>query len=1026
MKKLLALLMALILGLFSATTKTVVTNSIDTPTETKAVEWAIGYAKRCNSRKVARNWTSTKRFIRRVALAPLMLFLGTAAAEEPTKRVRRSEKFGRKTKLDGVTVLNDGNPSELGSGENLFTVSPSTAKKCRGYYTNKPVPLTKYELKMPGVVVCQNRGMIFSSARPVSGDYVIPALKDLNLIVVDEVSRKLKPVDDEENKVFWKGKGKRVVKDVIADGQGQHWFCTKAGKLAVGLWLKVAKFIYGLKGMIQPGLITDVGQKVKDHWGVWREITLGNTLLVNSSMVKGLAAYDSLEDLIAHGEEWGLTKLMKQWQSGDHRPANHRIMGTQANATNLEQTPAEIEGFLRPEAREIWAHKFPRVAWMKSANIETARGRAIAARPSLVYKNLVINQINTKAGNMFLRLAQGKFMAEGQYLKMYMDKLVYSYVYVHGMDPNAAAKKAAATGLHGEIRVSPAFAGRYYETDESGAKHVKYKKDVQHDNKGAYVEVALVRYPHGAPSETIIVKAYLDDTCPRDVILFPAPVANDDGTISVGKLFAMRLQGADFDGDAVTAYTEKVWLEAQKRNAGKYYMVIPVNTEGAEKDKTLVTDETFAQFCEQKVLGLSNQVGLIATSLKYFLSQCIDMIKEGCEPGVVIAMIVDHACAMGDDIDEFKHGKAENELVPFVVTWVDGNEVLYSPYFNRYAMKYKSEEDFLKACFRKDKKGEYTIPKYPGKGILDTYATKMKTLMDKAGLEVVEEVAEASDGKNRWFFTVKPAKWEPKEVELHITKGEGSISTALPESLEKAYGIKHGTTFSAKDLFRMLYRDHSATCKSLMSDCTNDDKDRDQAIKNLIKLNERYALAKVSIIAWTKAMKAAKGETVTAEEALKIFTTIMVQHNSKNRSIIDTLTKSGSFKRADGTPYEVTVFAAERCFNYFLDLCGDGLLFLGEEKPDFPEVSEAILEAANATMPNLGLAKEKARRELAEIDKIVGNLDKEIETVTEEIDATINPDPDSEDEDMGPSPMTDADWAAEEAAQAEYLAGLTE
>ena len=44
-----ALLIALVLGLFSATvpTKTVQTNPIDTPTETKIVEWAIGYGKRC-------------------------------------------------------------------------------------------------------------------------------------------------------------------------------------------------------------------------------------------------------------------------------------------------------------------------------------------------------------------------------------------------------------------------------------------------------------------------------------------------------------------------------------------------------------------------------------------------------------------------------------------------------------------------------------------------------------------------------------------------------------------------------------------------------------------------------------------------------------------------------------------------------------------------------------------------------------------------------------------------------------------
>ena len=886
-------------------------------------------------------------------------------------------------KMNGIEILNDGNPMTIGEAEGyLFTVSPSTAKKHRAYYSDKPVALTKYELKMPGVVVAQNRGMLFSSSRPVAGNYIIPELNQINLIVVDEISRKLKPIND-ENVIAWKGNGEHTVKDVIADGQGQHWFCDADGRFADKLWLKLAKLGYGLKGMLQPGLASDVGVDVIDHWGVVRRITMGNTLLINSSLVKGLGAYDSLEDLIAHGEEWGLTTLLKQWQSGDHKPAKRRIMGTQPNATNMALTIDEITNFLKPEARGIWATKFEKVAWMKAANIHTSRGRALAARPSMMNKDLVMNQIDTKAGNTFLRLAQGKFMAKGEYLKMYMDKLVYSLVYVHGMDPNEAAKKAAKTGLHGEIRVNPAFAGRKTRK-EDGKTITEYTEETFVNNKGRYIEVALVRYPHGAPSETIIVKAYLDMTVPEDVIIFPAPVANDDGTIPVSKLYAMRLQGADFDGDAVTAFKERAWIEAQKRNAGKSYMVIPVNTEGTEKDKTQVTDETWTIFCEQKVDSLSNRVGLIATSLKYFFSQCSDLIRDGFDTETIVRTIVDHACAMGDDIDEFKHGKAQNELATFVVEWMDKQEILSSPYFNRYAKKYRTEEDFKKAVYKKN-----GAEKTPGHGVLDMYAVAIENLMAKCDLPIVPEVAKASDGNDRWFFTVHPVQWEAKAVELHIAEhGEGQLSTALPTELEEVYGVEHGTLFSAKALFQMLYRDHAATCKDLIG--AGDDSDR--KIKALIKINERFALAKIAIIAWTKAMKMAKeGVEITAEEALKIFTTLLVMHNKSGRSVIETLTLPGQVKHSDGTVYEKTIYHAQRWFNYFLDLCGDGLLLIGTETPDFPEVSEKVIACAQAKAPDLEEAKKLALKEVELIDELVGMLNYGIDAVIDEIDNSYIP-----------------------------------
>ena len=84
MKKFVAMLLALVLGLFSATVSTADTVTVDRPTEAKYVEWALGYNKRCrkyNGKIQPRNWTPVKRFVRRVALAPLCLFIGVAGAE---------------------------------------------------------------------------------------------------------------------------------------------------------------------------------------------------------------------------------------------------------------------------------------------------------------------------------------------------------------------------------------------------------------------------------------------------------------------------------------------------------------------------------------------------------------------------------------------------------------------------------------------------------------------------------------------------------------------------------------------------------------------------------------------------------------------------------------------------------------------------------------------------------------------------------------------------------------------------------
>ena len=893
-----------------------------------------------------------------------------------SKRVRRMDRWNSeqpvKAKLDGVKVLNEGNPMDIGTSDgHLFTVSPSTAKKSRAYYTDKPVPLTKWEQKMPGVVVCQNRGMLFSSHRPIKGDVVIPSLDDLNLIVVDEKSEKLYPTDTTEAKIEWVGNGPHTVKEVGYDGAGQHWFATNDNKLAVNLWFKTANGLYGLKGVVEPGLATDVGAKVPDHWGVERTITLGDTLLINTSMLKG-NVYNSLEECKAHAKEWGLDKLMAQWQSGDHRPTGRRPMGTQPNATNLELTAKEIVELLKPEALGIWATQFVKIAWMKAANIKTSRGRAIAARPSLMFNDLIMHQIDTQAGNKARKLAQGKFMAKGAYLKLFPDKLAYSLMYVHGMSRNEAAKKAAATGLHGKVRVNPAFAGRYYYKDENGQTCVAYKEKVGRDEFGVFIEAALVRYPHGAPSETIIQKLYLDETVPDDVIIIPLPVANDDGTIPAKDLLCLRLQGADFDGDAVTAYIEKIWLEAQRRNEGKPYMVIPVNTESTEKDKTLATDEDFESFCQMKVSSLSNQVGLIATHLKYLVSQMADSLRMNDEDAVVIIKsVVSAAIAMGNDIDEFKHGKAVLEMALFQLELWDGKiEHLKSPYYNRYAMKYRTLEDFDKARYDKD-----GSEKIPGSGSLDRFAVAAEQLMAKAGVPFKEEVGKASDGTDRYYYTVHPVKWQSRDVELFIAedgqdrpKGQGYLRTALPAELERIYGVEPGTLFTAGELFKMLFRDHSANCNMLLGD----DEDTDRKVKVLSRINERYGLAKLTTVVWTKQMKKAKdGVDLTAAEALKLFTTLMVQHPSDARSVIETYVEHGVFEKQDGSTYEKDTFKAQRKFNYFLDLCGDGLFLIGQEKPNFPAVSDNVLAVAQTEEPDMAKAKENIQRELDVLEDLV-------------------------------------------------------
>ena len=91
MKKLFALLVALILGL-SSTVSTADNVTVDRPTENKTYEWFVGYAHRCGTYRNKRyyaykrayrmyKYTRVKHIAKRVALAPLHILIGVASAE---------------------------------------------------------------------------------------------------------------------------------------------------------------------------------------------------------------------------------------------------------------------------------------------------------------------------------------------------------------------------------------------------------------------------------------------------------------------------------------------------------------------------------------------------------------------------------------------------------------------------------------------------------------------------------------------------------------------------------------------------------------------------------------------------------------------------------------------------------------------------------------------------------------------------------------------------------------------------------
>lgn len=84
MKKFVALLLALILGISLSVVNADIV--VDTPAESKTIEWQVGYYARCRaySKLKKHNFTHVKRFVRTVAVLPLALFIGVASAEAPT------------------------------------------------------------------------------------------------------------------------------------------------------------------------------------------------------------------------------------------------------------------------------------------------------------------------------------------------------------------------------------------------------------------------------------------------------------------------------------------------------------------------------------------------------------------------------------------------------------------------------------------------------------------------------------------------------------------------------------------------------------------------------------------------------------------------------------------------------------------------------------------------------------------------------------------------------------------------------
>jgi len=128
MKKLVSLLIALVLSVFSAVSVTA-DNPIDTPVETKTVEWAIAYHARCvKYGKVSNYGKRMSKFAKNVALAPLRLFLGTAVAETTANERYWSCLAQGGTHEEATVAYNAADDSEVKKPKSKRATHPKWAK----------------------------------------------------------------------------------------------------------------------------------------------------------------------------------------------------------------------------------------------------------------------------------------------------------------------------------------------------------------------------------------------------------------------------------------------------------------------------------------------------------------------------------------------------------------------------------------------------------------------------------------------------------------------------------------------------------------------------------------------------------------------------------------------------------------------------------------------------------------------------------------------------------------------------------
>jgi len=126
MKKLVALLIALVLSVFSAVGIADVT-PVDRPSDVKIVEWAVGYHRRCRAYH-GKLQPRYGKFVRKVALAPMHLLIGSAIAEtSPDERYWGCAAKGG-TPEEALTAYNAADESEVPKPKASRITHPRWAK----------------------------------------------------------------------------------------------------------------------------------------------------------------------------------------------------------------------------------------------------------------------------------------------------------------------------------------------------------------------------------------------------------------------------------------------------------------------------------------------------------------------------------------------------------------------------------------------------------------------------------------------------------------------------------------------------------------------------------------------------------------------------------------------------------------------------------------------------------------------------------------------------------------------------------